>query len=502
MEFSIHNGDSVAVAHQGVRHLFNVSLLKKSNLIIPGKDLFLEINQYMETLERDTQFKIFQIYAEFRDLRDDSIGVSFSAQQKESTDLVTELYRLLDLDRLERFIRTTTIVYPDNLFSRNSEQAAAANINQNINYYKEDYDGLVLLVIALRPMIPIWGEYINLHKAATGTHYKEYRALKLISNSSINSSPYMERLRMYITEWRTTGSARNNLTDDIAVLDGISSDDLTDYILGLILVRRLSLCNVHANTEKDSIISSIYSYLKSKLSEAANTFKTYKKYDDGAGRENGEEMSILEKYKISSKLTHGDREFLKECSRLPVNIAKEIDPSVDLFVLEECLTLNHSLDLRLSDHQKLITQWVTDNNNAFPAQGIDDLNRIEVINLVSVAQAILIHWEFYDIALLVTSAIVVDSINIATPVRIVLNEKLLAQLDEIYPYQKSQRRQVLKPNIAYDAIHTLNNDLMSKTFIVHPTATLQDKHGVKPGHYTCPRTLVDSFAELFIKANS
>lgn len=499
MQFSLLNNETVIVVHHGVQLPFNVKLLNKSKLHEPGKDLFLEINQYLNTLDQHTQYEMFKQYEEIRDLRDNSIGVSFNAQQKESTDIVTEIYRLLDLDKLAAFARTAQISYPDGLQDRNSERAANSNINANINYYRDDYEGLVVLVLALRPMIPIWGEYISINKEAAGTHYKEFRAMKLIGKSSLNYSPYMERLRRYITEWRTTGNNRNMLTDDIAVLDGISSDDLTDYILSLILVRRLSLCNIHATSKENSIISSVYSYLKSKLSEAANTFKTNKKYDDGAGRESGEEMSILEKYKISSKLTHGDRTFLKEYVNHPTQVALALESDVDLFVLDECLRVNHSLNLQVADHQRLLTQWVT--NRAFPAQGIYELSKIEVINLMSVAQTLLIQWEMYELAILITGGIQPDSISIAGSSRVNLRDDLLRELDRIYPYHKSNPRQQDKPNVAHDVINKLYNDLSSKTFIINPTPTLMDRANVKEGLYSCPRSLVDNLAELFIKIN-
>lgn len=500
MQFSIRDSEHVIVSHLGSELSFKVTELKKSKLNVPGKDLFLEINQYLSELDHQVQFDIFNIYGELRELRDDIISVPFNTQQKETIEMMTRLYELLDIDRLAKFAARTNIIYPEGLFSRTSEQAIASNVNVNINYYKEDYDGLVVLVLALRPMIPVWGEYIALYKSDTGTQYKEYKALKLISRTSINASPYMDRLRLYINEWRTTGNTRATLADDIAVLDGISSDDLTDYILGLVLVRRLSLCNIHAKTEKDSIISSVYSYLKSKLTEAANTFKTKKKYDDGTGRESGEEVSILEKYKISSKLTHGDREFLKEAARLPLNIARLIDPEVDVFVLEECLNLNHTINLPISNHQRLLTQWIT--CNAFPPQGIYELSKIEVTNLISVAQAISITWGYYEIALLITSNILPNQVNLAPPSRAVISDNLLDELDKIYPYQKTNKRQQDKANLAYDAIHKLNAELISRMFVVNPTQTLKDNLNLSTNTYSCPATLVDQMADLIIKVNN
>lgn len=500
MQFSIVDNDTVVVSHQGAKLHFDVTELKKSKLNVPGKDLFFEINQYLEELDQHIQFQIFEIYQELRELRDDIIAVPFSTQQKETTVMMTKLYKLLDLDRLAKFTARANIIYPEGLFSKTSEQALNSNVNININYYKEDYDGLVVLVIALRPMIPVWGEYIALHKTSTGTQYKEYKALKLISKSALNNSIYMDRLRVYINEWRTTGNSRGTLADDVAVLDGISSDDLTNYILGLVLVRRLSLCNIHANTEKESIISSVYSYLKSKLTEAANTFKTKRKYDDGVGRENGEEVSILEKYKISSKLTHGDRQFLKTYVTEPINVARAIEPDIDLFILQECLDLNHSVDMRVDNHQRLLTQWIT--YNAFPPTGVYELSKTEITNLISVAQAVLIQWKFYDLALLISANVVKNEVNLAPPSRANLSENKIATLDEIFPHRKIVKRQQDKANLAHDAIFKLTTEMMSAMYHLRPTETLKQLVDLPNGNYSCPIALIDQMADLVIKVDS
>lgn len=500
MKFSILDNDTVVVSHQGTMLNFDVTELKKSKLNIPGKDLFFEINLYLEELDHHTQHSIFQIYMELRELRDDIISVPFNTQQKETVNMMTRLYNLLDMDRLAQFAARANVIYPEGLFSRNSEESFKSNVNVNINYYKEDYDGLVVLVIALRPMIPVWGEYISLNKNSTGTSYKEYKALKLLAKTTIFVSPHLDRLRLYIDEWRSTGNSRSTLADDVAVLDGISSDDITDYILGLVLVRRLSLCNIHANTEKDSIISSVYSYLKSKLSEAANTFKTYKKYDDGVGRENGEEVSKLEMYKISSKLTHGDREFLKQYVNYPINVAREIDANVDLFILQECLDLNSTLDLKINNHQKLLTQWIT--YNAFPPAGIYELSKIEVTKLLSVAQAILIQWGFLELALLISANVSPNEVNLAPPSRVNISEEKLEALDAIYPHRKSYKRQQDKANLAHDAIFKLNTEMMARMYILNPTETLKKLIDIPNGLYSCQTTLIDQMADLMIKVDS
>ena len=48
-------------------------------------------------------------------------------------------------------------------------------------YTKPDYVKLIGLTLALRPMIPIWGEFIERTHKETGTSFKEYYAYLLMA---------------------------------------------------------------------------------------------------------------------------------------------------------------------------------------------------------------------------------------------------------------------------------------------------------------------------------
>lgn len=500
MKFYMPNQNTVTVAHRNVEVSFNITPLKRSRLI--NEDLFNEINEYISGLDHNIQFQIFEVYKNIREIRDYSVGIAFHIQQKDTIDEVTKLYKLLDVDRLRLFAMRANIKYPPGLVRRDSEQALSLNVNENINYYKEDYDGLVVMVLALRPMIPIWGEYIEIYKSAVGNRYREYSAFQLLSNSTFYTQDFVERVRRYIGEWRATssGMARRELSADAAVLDGISSDSLTDYLLSIVLVRRISLTPIHATSEKDSIISNLYGYLKSKMDETANNFRTKKKYDDtvDVGDKNGD-GSILDKYKISTKLTHGDIQFIKSYTSDPVKVAQEVDPTVDLFILQECVDINRDINITVDKHQRLITQWTL--YSVFPPQGFFELNRKEVVNLISVAQALLTHWGFNELALIISASVDNATMNAPTLTRAGITDDLLRELDEIYPYRRSVSRQSEKSNVAHEEIHKLSVELLSKTFLTNPTPTLVERMGLINIEYNCPVNIINLLAQLLIKVH-
>ena len=154
MKFTLTPESTVEVSNGGAKVVFPLGKLLESKEARDHSGMFDEINAYIETLDFVTQHAIFKIYSDIRALRDDILVIPFSTQQRETTTYVKDLYNLLDLDRLAKFIlRDNYIARPANLLARDSAEAREANLNENINYYMEDYDGLIVLVLALRPMV-------------------------------------------------------------------------------------------------------------------------------------------------------------------------------------------------------------------------------------------------------------------------------------------------------------------------------------------------------------
>lgn len=478
---------------------FPISALKRSKLIEDGKDLFAEINSYIETLDSQVQYKMFKCFDEIRELRDDTISVAFNTQQRETAAFIKEFYELLDLRGLEVWIRRnkSMIDIPADLISRDSLEAKQSNHNDRINYYLEDYDGLIFLVIALRPMVPIWGEYIHINKDAVGSKHKEYQAFKLIETSALNRSHQMYRLRQYIAESRATSVSKKLLLPDAAVLEGISSDSLSDYLLATLLVRKVSITNVNT-----SIISAIYSYLKNKITETSESFKVNPKHDDVGGGDEQRDRSKLENYKITTKLTYGDIEFMRQYARDPYMVAYHVDNTIDNRIVDECLTINHSNhhNFIIQDHMVTLTQWTL--AKVFPPLGVYELAKEEVINLISVSQALMIHWGIEHLPLVITGKMDTELMSAVSTTRAGMSDELLDELEKLFPYKKQGRSTSKKGNLAHEDINALMHKLIPRCFSVNPPNSYLEKFGKPNVLIDCPLNIANLLAILVIRANS
>lgn len=489
--------DNVIVRYHDQSVEYSVTQLKRSKLIEADKDLFAEINQYIQTLDQTIQFGLFECMREINQLRYDDLGVSYHVQLKETREQLKTFYTLLDLASLEVWIKRHRhlISIPTDLISKDSEEAKSSNHNVNINYYLEDYDGLIFLVLALRPMIPIWGDYIQTNKDTVGSKHKEYQAFKLLELTPLVHCHQLERLRFYIAETRATNASKKMLSSDAAVLEGISSDSLNEYLLATVLVRKVALTNVN-----NSIISSIYSYLKNKISEASETFKISPKHAIPSYEDSPRDRSKLENYKISASLTYGTIEFIRSYIRDPYTVAKHVDPTIDLNILENCLDTNRRLtQFRIQDHMVLLTQWLI--SSVFPANGVYELNRNEMLDLISVCQAILIHWQIEGLPLLITGRIEDALFAEISTTRANIEESLLDQLEIIFPYKKPGKLHK-RANLAFEAINKFTHRLLTRYFHITPPQCYIERFGDVPRMIECPLNVVNQVAYMVIKTNS
>ena len=489
--------DNVVVRYHDQAVEYNVTQLKRSKLIEEDKDLFAEINAYIQTLDQTVQFGLFECMKSINELRYDDLGVSYHVQLKETRELLKKFYELLNLQMLEVWIKRNRhlISIPTDLISKDSTEAKSINHNVNINYYLEDYDGLIFLVIALRPMIPIWGDYIQTNKDTVGSKHKEHQAYKLLELTPLLHCHQLERLRFYIAETRATNVSRKMLSADAAVLEGISSDSLNEYLLATVLVRKVALTNVN-----NSIISSIYSYLKNKISEASETIKISPKHAIPSYDDSPRDRSKLENYKISASLTYGTIEFIRAYAKDPYTVAKHLDPSIDLSLVENCLETNRRLtQFQIQDHMVLLTQWVI--GSIFPANGIYELSRNEVIDLISVCQAILIHWNIDGLPLLITGRLEETLFAEISTTRANIEDSLLDQLEVIFPYKKPGRVHK-RANLAFETINKFTYRFLTRYFHVTPPQCYIDKFGEVPRMIECPLNTVNQIAYMVIKTNT
>jgi hypothetical protein len=364
---------------------------------LEDNSVFEEINAYMATLPAETQNKIWVIYREARDILDTHYDIL--ALQRPLKDLVHRLYELIRFENVEYWLSFRGVRLPTTL----KEQYEQRDIPER-TYLKYDYTQLVALAVSLRPMLPIWGEFIGLTQKETGNAFKEYQAFGLLYNASIQASEPMRRLLVYIQAF-----VDQTIVSNSAKLSGLSGAELPNYVLALTVVRRLTIGQINAREDNSSLISNVHQYIQNNLKSldrkiGAPKFGGNGHVVDKRGPEESlddNKASVIEGYKLKQEFPDGDLVLLSVHTENVTSLLTAIDPDIPETYLQQCLESVSAIEtVSVQPHQIALTQWVID--RGLPAHGVIQLPKPALLRVFAITQAALWHWGYYDLAALVT----------------------------------------------------------------------------------------------------
>lgn len=424
-------------------------------------DIFEQINEYWATLPEDQQRRIFEVYKRIRDAFDNLwTAKSLTAALR---PLVKELYDEHDLNHLHHWVCfRANVRMPPNLMTAYKESHEMPGTRER-TYLRDDYQALVSLTIALRAVFPILGEYIFRTQKENGTQYKEYYASKLLNLSSIWTSAPMEKLRTFVTL-----SIPQDKSKAAAILDGVSTEDFPDWMLGLVLVRRLSVGDIRGLDPNSTLVTFIFRFIDQKVKTHENSFDlgriNDKNIDSSSSGDESTNLSMLENYKIREEMSTGDITMIEHWTNMPEQIAKRLCPDIDLNLVQEALNSAQALmDQDIQDGQVALAQWVL--ATQVPARGIMYLNKLTVIKALAVTQAVLWHCGYRELAALSTAyPAPEDGSSPLAPSgsRSRIPKEAIAELNVLYPYARrsgSRRNQQQPPSVAQIAIEEMFDKL-------------------------------------------
>jgi hypothetical protein len=434
--------------------VWNIALFDKMS-VTDNIDIFEQINSYWERQPISVQDRIFDIYKRIKDV----FGEIWDSNEltRRLYSLVAELYEYHKLDDIRHWVDFySNLLLPQGLREVYADSHEMPGTRER-TYLKEDYKWLVTLSIALRVMIPIWGEFIARTKKETGTALKEYYAFQLLSNSNIFKSEPMERLRIYVEHSLPTDKPLSS-----AILGGISSEDFPIWILSLVAIRRLSVGDIRGIDPNYSLVTFIYKYIGQKVKGNDNNFTGIikDKITEDQGQDSENNLSKLEGYKIKQDLPAGDIAIINHYLQNISNLATLICPDINVDLINSSLESARVLETRqLWKPQVILAQWVM--KPLVSPKGILHVNKTTMINILAVTQALLIHREHYVLAGLVTAIEQDNNDELllgGTDSRARITKEQLEQLDRLFPYSRKptgKQKVVKRINPAVEAIESV-----------------------------------------------
>lgn len=457
-----YEGDRLVtkMEHNGTVIHWNCKLIEKASFD-SSFDLFRELNGFWERLHPMVQDKIFEIYQRIYFVLEnlDDTGVA----APELYELVKALYDCHDpdhnLEALNHYLYfRTDIVDPPNLEDTFVENNDSSKTPER-TYTRPQYRDLVTMAVALRAMIPVWGEFINRTYKEAGTIWKEYKAAKLLGYSHLWTCAPMKKLRVYIEAFIPTDKLPVS-----AIVEGLSSEDYPEYIMALVLVRRVCLGDISGRNTEVNMVSFIHRFIGAKIKGQDNSFggSIKEKNVEGSSQESENNHSRLEAYKMKPEIAAGDIAIIAYPLEQPLVMAQRLRPTITPELLNRCLENSKAMDkLRISEAQMNLIQLVL--ADEVPPPGMYYMDKKLCLNAMAITQAVLWDAGYFEIAALVSAKTetATEVMQLGAAGTGVARSKILkeqeAALDLLYPHSKRLpgKQKAKQNNPAFDNVKDL-----------------------------------------------
>ena len=442
------------IEHNGKELLWNTSAFDKTSF--SGEyDVFEQINAYWERLDQREQDELFAVFTEIRATFNEVFDTNQLTYRL--IDLIELLYKYHDLNRIRHWMDFHSDIYVPEVVPATFDQHDSP-YDRKRTYIREEYRWLIALALALRPMIPVWGEFIHRTQKEAGSQFKEWQASKLLRKSGIMETEAMLRLMEFVEL-----SVPTDKPKDAAVYGGIGETDFPKWVLGLVLVRRLSIGDIRGIDPRATMIAFIHKYINSKVKGHDSNFigvvKDKKPVDDWQEGENN--ISKIEGYKIKEQTAAGDIVTLSWYTGNVLRMIRDVEPNITTSLIKPAMAAVKELKhVQIQKCQVTIAKWVM--KPSIQPRGVDLLKKDAVIRVMGAALAILWYRGHYELAAMMSGVASPHEIDLlgGSESRMRLTKEPTDKLNELFPFVKrtsGRGKTTRQPNAGVVAIESLTD---------------------------------------------
>lgn len=439
-------------------------------------DPFFEINQYVATMSMERQAELFGIYKE---LEEDFITETGFRIESVIHKAIAAIYKVVDMQQFTHWLFTnTSFIIP----SKTEEDDEARTKSRDMNYDATDYRDLALFSLALRFLIPIWGQLADeSSEVVTNNKFFELRLVRFVENTVIETLPAWDKLLRYCEASFNSTANRNDKCEVFGnILQGLASIEIPDWIRAKAVFRKIHVFPIFeapGNSATHTLIASLHYEVKGSLQSnsskrAADKLRPKRNISDDSSEE--ERNSNLEQYKIKQRTIESHRVMCAYYTKDLYRAAERLDPTIPKDLIEEC---RRSIYLLLESeiihrHQIVLLQWVL--CPVLTPRTIPRLPRANLCNMIALTQAALWHWGFKEIAILLTVARNnSDTAMISAPPakKGVFSKTQVEELKGLFPHEHppttvrdSQESKLIDLNFAINEIHELAEFMFRTTW--------------------------------------
>lgn len=466
---------------------WNVSTFERTSFAASA-DPFVDINKYLASLTSVKQRQIYNYFVRIKNVLM-TANVLFDDIVAMISKNVKELYEVVPYESIGLFMETNNLYkLPPDLKSNYSSTDVPAR-----TYLKNDYKGLVNLSVALKLMLPVWGEYISLTRSETGTKRKELNAVHLISQTQLIYSPDYLFLINYIQ-----GTIEQASISESSIINGMGSDEQIDWNIANIIIRRVC---VASNAADEHLAIKIFNFIKNRMSDLDRGSGEIK--DKTPERETDDERSIMDGYKLKEYAAPIDVVSISYYVEDPKLLVSRIDPSVPVELIDACIAMRPKLSTFTPTIANIrLAQWVI---KEAQSKGLEIISTNFKIEVLIATHCLLLHWGFPSLALMTTAREVTQEedgmITIGSMQRKQMTAHLDAELNRIYPYKRQNKDAMNWGKAAINRYFSIVAGNSFKSVTAEGYETLYEPFLTPLGYHQPMPDMPLRLAELLIKVN-
>lgn len=401
----------IITEHAGVKLQWNVPARLWGGETEANANIFDQVNAYFAYLPQDVQLAIFNSYRSIHDVLNDPNAARGECDNivEAIRPLAAELYSHIEPANYHHWVWNILKPRVPSDISTHFDANAMPGTRER-TYLLEDYKGLIPLAIIVRAACPFWFDFLALTKNVMSREHKDMHTFSLIEESWPALSPAFKRLEEFVDH--TIGNDRNN---PAAILMGIASDDFVYWVLSSLIVNRLPVVDVLGVNIGTPVVSALYNYVRHRVQTIMTSQPPVKnKFADTSMSADENNQSILESFRNRIPLTVGQEamgdyylekqiEMIRKGGKVdPTSLLERVAPGIDRkLVLDALESSKVLLDCNLSDEQITIASWLF--HPYSQARTVGNLLKNRVVELLGLAQAVLLHHGMKELAQLVTA---------------------------------------------------------------------------------------------------
>lgn len=446
------------------------------------EDPFRELNKFIASRKETERDKLFELYKDSFEVLE-TVNNPKTLEQR-LLGIMSEIYDIVSYRDMSLWA-ASNLVYdrPEGL----SDHHENPDYPREGTYLTQDYHELIILSVCFTAALPIWSEYLSKVTLTVGNVNKELGCFQLLRDTKdILSSPPMIKLSNYVEHFCSDQTRVN-----AATLEGLTLDQIPDWLLSTIIVRRLAIGEIDAN--RGNLVAIVHMTMRTLMEDLNRRFKSFsgrvndRKAPDQSDQESSN--SKADAIKVQQDITVGQLTRYELAIEDSFTLAEALEPGIDPRLVQDCIehSLNRNHVYQVPFHFGIMALVV---NDAINGNILYRLENEHFMILQGIVQAILWRRGHTDLAIQLTATPMESKDNVAmlSDGKTRMSSTTTTRLVELYPYAfpdpGDNEARARRDNIGAATARLLTNSLETTVYKVECPEALWTQYSDYNPHRT------------------